>query len=84
MGNATGVYLQVLLVGVVFFAAILPQYVTTGGAPASVQMGLLGLVFVSIALLSDGCGGSRRARPASGSRVRRVGWPGWVAPAASR
>jgi threonine/homoserine/homoserine lactone efflux protein len=38
---------------VVFFAAVLPQYVTNGGAPASVQMAVLGLVFVAVALVSD-------------------------------
>ncbi len=38
----------------VFFAAILPQFVDPGGAPAAMQMALLGLVFVAIALVSDG------------------------------
>jgi threonine/homoserine/homoserine lactone efflux protein len=38
---------------IVFFAAILPQFVHRGGAPASVQMIVLGLVFVAIALTSD-------------------------------
>ncbi len=38
---------------IVFFAAILPQYVERGGAPAPIQMALLGVVFVAIALVSD-------------------------------
>jgi threonine/homoserine/homoserine lactone efflux protein len=38
---------------IVFFAAILPQYVQPGGAPAGLQMAFRGLVFVAIALLSD-------------------------------
>lgn len=42
---------------IVFFAAILPQYVAVGGAPAPLQMAVLGLVFVSVALLSDGAWG---------------------------
>lgn len=37
----------------VFFAAILPQFVEPAGAPAGLQMALLGLVFVAIALVSD-------------------------------
>ncbi len=43
--------------GIVFFAAILPQYVQPGAAPAAVQMLLLGLVFVAIALVSDSAWG---------------------------
>lgn len=42
---------------IVFFAAFLPQFVVTGGAPAAVQMGVLGLVFVLIALVSDSAWG---------------------------
>jgi threonine/homoserine/homoserine lactone efflux protein len=38
---------------VVFFAAVLPQYVRPGGAPAALQMALLGLVFAVVALASD-------------------------------
>lgn len=38
---------------IVFFAAILPQYVVADGAPAAVQMALLGLVFVALALVLD-------------------------------
>ena len=66
---------------IVFFAAILPQYVATGGAPASVQMGLLGLVFVSIALLSDGlwglaAGTARQWLARSPGRLARLGGAG--------
>ena len=38
---------------IVFFAAILPQFVDATGAPTAVQMAVLGLVFVAIALVSD-------------------------------
>lgn len=38
---------------VVFFAAVLPQFVDRGGAPAWLQMGVLGLVFALVALVSD-------------------------------
>jgi len=39
---------------IVFFAAVLTQFVDPDGAPAPVQMALLGLVFVAVALVSDG------------------------------
>lgn len=39
---------------IVFFAAILPQYVNPDGAPPALQMLVLGLVFVALALVSDG------------------------------
>lgn len=38
---------------IVFFAAILPQFVHSDGAPAGVQMLVLGLIFAVIALASD-------------------------------
>lgn len=42
---------------IVFLAAILPQFVDPVGAPAGVQMAVLGLVFVAIAVCSDGAWG---------------------------
>jgi len=42
---------------IVFFAAILPQFVEPTGAPAGAQMLVLGMVFVVIALISDGVWG---------------------------
>ncbi len=38
---------------IVFFAALLPQFVNPNGAPAGIQMMVLGLVFVLIALVLD-------------------------------
>ena len=38
---------------IVFFAAILPQYVRTDGTPAALQMAVLGVIFVLVALASD-------------------------------
>lgn len=63
---------------IVFFAAILPQYVETGGAPAALQMGVLGLIFVAIALLSDGvwglaAGTAREWFSGSPHRLARLG-----------
>jgi threonine/homoserine/homoserine lactone efflux protein len=42
---------------IVFFAAILTQFVDPDGAPVPLQMAVLGLVFVLIALVSDGAWG---------------------------
>lgn len=39
---------------IVFFAAILPQYVNPTGAAPQLQMLVLGLIFVLVALASDG------------------------------
>ena len=38
---------------IVFFAAILPQFVQAGAAPIPAQMAVLGVIFVVVALLSD-------------------------------
>ena len=56
-------WLDGLIVGVanpksiVFFAALLPQFVDKSGAPASIQMMALGLIFVAIALVLDSAWG---------------------------
>lgn len=42
---------------IVFFTAILPQFVDPGGGPVPVQLLLLGTVFVAIALVMDSCWG---------------------------
>ncbi|TCM45951.1 LysE family translocator [Kribbella sp. VKM Ac-2568] len=58
-GNARRAMRQGFLVGVtnaktaVFFAAVLPQFVDKNAAPASLQVLLLGLIFIVIALCSD-------------------------------
>ncbi|MET1040456.1 MAG: LysE family translocator, partial [Acidimicrobiales bacterium] len=49
----------------VFFAALLPQFVEPGGAPAGLQMAVLALVSVGVALISDGAWG----RAAGSARV---------------
>jgi threonine/homoserine/homoserine lactone efflux protein len=72
---------------VVFFAAVLPQYVTNGGAPAGVQMAVLGLVFVAVALVSDSAWGlaagtARSWFAGSPRRLERLGGAGGLAIAA--
>lgn len=75
------VLLDGLVVGVanpksiVFFAAILPQFVEPAGAPAGVQMVVLGLVFVAVALASDAVWGisAGTARQWFASSPRRLG-----------
>jgi threonine/homoserine/homoserine lactone efflux protein len=42
---------------VVFFGAVLPQFVDPDGAPVWLQMGILSLVFAAIAMVSDGVWG---------------------------
>ena len=64
---------QGFLVGVtnaktaVFFAAVLPQFVDTNAGAATLQILLLGLVFILIALISDTSGRGRGHRPETGS-----------------
>ena len=65
----------------VFFAAILPQFVKPDGAPAGLQMAVLGLVFVLIALLSDSvwglaAGSARAWLAASPRRLELLGGAG--------
>jgi threonine/homoserine/homoserine lactone efflux protein len=59
---------------IVFFAAILPQFIDKDGAPAGVQMAVLGLIFVAIALVSDSTWGlmSGTARQWFAGRPKRV------------
>jgi threonine/homoserine/homoserine lactone efflux protein len=38
---------------IVFFAAVLPQFVQPGAAPATTQLLVLGLVAIGVVLLSD-------------------------------
>jgi threonine/homoserine/homoserine lactone efflux protein len=59
---------------IVFFAAILPQFVDEHGAPAGAQMAVLGLIFVGIALVSDSTWGvmSGSARQWFAGRPRRL------------
>lgn len=69
---------------IVFFAAILPQYVAADGAPAGLQMVVLGIVFVVIALLSDGvwglvAGTARGWFARSPRRLARIGGAGGLA-----
>lgn len=63
---------------IVFFAAILPQFVESGGAPAGLQMVVLGLIFVAVALVSDGiwglaAGTARQWFASSPQRLERLG-----------
>jgi threonine/homoserine/homoserine lactone efflux protein len=72
---------------VVFFAAVLPQYVRVDGAPAGVQMAVLGLVFVVVALASDSvwglaAGTARSWFARSPQRLGRLGGAGGLAIAA--
>lgn len=65
----------------VFFAAILPQYIQPAGAPAALQMAVLGLIFIAIAVLSDGiwglvAGTARNWFAGSPRRLERIGGTG--------
>lgn len=65
---------------IVFFAAILPQYVNPNGAPAQLQMLILGLVFVVVALVCDSAWGiaAGTARDWFARSPRRLGRLGAV------
>lgn len=68
---------------IVFFAAILPQYVGSEGAPAAVQMALLGVIFVLVALATDSvwgiaAGTARKWFADSPRRLERLGVAGAV------
>lgn len=69
---------------VVFFGAVLPQFVDPDGAPVWVQMGVLSLVFAAIALVSDGtwgvvAGSAQRWFARRPDRLVHVGGAGAVA-----
>ena len=69
---------------IVFFAAILPQYVNPNGAPPQIQMLALGVVFVIIALVSDSAwalaaGTARTWFARSPQRLSRLGAIGGTA-----
>lgn len=66
---------------IVFLGAILPQFVRPGGAPAGLQMVVLGFVFVSIALVVDSlwglaAGSARHWFARSPRRLERLGGAG--------
>ena len=72
---------------IVFFAAVLPQYVRADGAPAALQMAVLGLIFVAVALASDSvwglaAGTARGWFARSPRRLERLGGAGGLAIAA--
>jgi threonine/homoserine/homoserine lactone efflux protein len=79
-----------LLVGVtnpksyILFGAILPQFVNRAAGHVPGQMLLLGLVSVSMGLITDTAWGSPRARSAHGSRGHRAGSLSSAGRAASR
>ena len=80
---------QGLIVGVtnpkavVFFAAVLPQFVTPGGLAIPLQITILGLVFCLLATTVDiirayAAGTARQWFTGSPRRMRRVGGTGGV------
>ncbi len=83
-GSGRTVFTEGFIVGIanpkaiVFFAAILPQFVAPGGAPAGVQMAALGIIFVLIALVSDSLWGvtAGTARQWLARSPRRLEWLG--------
>jgi threonine/homoserine/homoserine lactone efflux protein len=68
---------------IVFFAAVLPQFVDRGQGHVAVQILLLGLVFNIIAVASDMVWGLARPLAGTGSRAHRNGLPWSVGSAGS-
>jgi threonine/homoserine/homoserine lactone efflux protein len=69
---------------IVFFAAVLPQFVDRSAGHVPVQMLLLGAVFIAIAVISDGCwalvaGTARAWLGRSPRRLELVGGTGGLA-----
>ena len=88
-GPRRSVFVDGLVVGlanpkaIVFFASILPQFVEPDGAPAALQMAMLGAVFVAIALVCDSAWGllagtARQWFARSPRRIERLAATGGV------
>jgi len=83
-GSSRTVFTEGFIVGIanpkaiVFFAAILPQFIAPEGAPAGVQMAALGVLFVLIALVSDSLWGltAGTARQWLAQSPKRLEWLG--------
>ena len=83
-GSSRTVFTEGFIVGfanpkaIVFFAAILPQFIAPEGAPAGIQMAALGVLFVLIALVSDSMWGltAGTARQWLARSPRRLEWFG--------
>ena len=69
---------------IVFFMAVLPQFVDRSGLGRRCSCSSLGAIFCAIALLCDSPGRCWQARPAPGSSPRRGACRRSAAPAASR
>jgi threonine/homoserine/homoserine lactone efflux protein len=87
VGSGRGVYRQGVLVGLtnpkalVFYAAVLPQFVDPHTGSVPMQMAVLGLAFVLIAMLLDGlwglaAGAARDWFATSPGRLRALGGTG--------
>lgn len=88
--NGRSILLEGFVVGatnpksIVFFSAILPQFVSQGTSSAGLQMGMLGLLFIGIALVSDSAwalaaGTARQWLASSRRRLELMGGAGGFA-----